>query len=192
MESKIILPNNKKIVLYDKEIMEFCIEEVSKFIRKDPKNRIIFDNFKFEHRYFNPYYDFLITVLKYTHEGCLIDKDKVISSHDDNYFSIKNIESNYNVIEKPLVVPKDDILHTDYYYLDHEGYIDDVNILLSITNYYQQHKYLSFIILLELSMMDYKICEDYLNQDNKDISDYLVNRLGFMKTTINKTVFYNK
>ena len=191
MESKIILPNNDIITLDDKDVLTFCRNEVDNFIRKTKENRILFDDFKLSHRYFNPYYDFVISVLKYEHEGCLIDKNKTISS-DGNYLKIKDIIPNdFHNIDKPLHIPTDENLHTDYYYLDHEGFVDDCCNLLSLTNYYK-HTYLGFIILLELSMMDYDICIDYLKQKNQSFSDYLVNRLGFLKTTINKTVVYNK
>ena len=191
MESKIILPNDEKIVIDDKEILDFCRKEVENFIKKNKENRILFDDFKLNHRYFNPYYDFIISVLNYKHEGIIFDKNKIISA-DNNYFRIKDIiPSDYHSIDKPLSIPTDENLHTDYYYLDHEGYVDDMGNLLSLTNYHK-HTYLGFIILLELSMMDYDICIDYLKQQNKSFSDYLVNRLGFLKTTINKTVVYNK
>lgn len=190
MESKFILSNNE-IIVDDKEILNFCKNEIQNFINKSEENKNIFNNFINKHRYFNPYYDFIISVLNYEHIGCIFDKNKIISPNN-NYFKIKNINiSDYHNIDKSLLIPNDLNLHTDYYYLDHEGFIDDMGNLLSLSNYYK-HTYLAFIILLELTIMDYDICIDYLKQTDKSYSDYLVNRLGFIKTTINKTSIYNK
>lgn len=190
MESKFILSNNE-IIVDDKEILNFCKNEVETFINKSEENKTIFNDFIVKHKYFNPYYDFVISVLNYEHIGCIFDKNKIISSNN-NYLKIKDINpSDYHNINRSLLIPNDDNLHIDYYYLDHEGFIDDNNNLLSLSNYYK-HTYLGFIILLELTMMDYDICIDYLKQSNKSYSDYLVNRLGFLKNTINKTVIYNK
>lgn len=73
-----ITPENLKIIIPVSDLYEVCKQYCINYVDKSEENRKTFEKFASQYSYFEPYYDFLICVLKWVSYPSLLDKKSYV------------------------------------------------------------------------------------------------------------------
>lgn len=203
MEIKLISPQNKIITLKWQELNNICKNICEAYINQSEKNKQTFLEFSSKYDYFEPYYDFVITKLKYIQVGYPFFKNSFgYGNENEISFSIYRLEEtdtlDYNqLIQKErfslltcfngneelldrIKVPSGDI----------EGFILRDGSAITIKNL-MNHQLLGYTYLLEKLIQEPKYLNDFLEYKNniKDIREYLYYRMGLIYVTSQEVKF---
>ncbi|HHW69212.1 MAG TPA: hypothetical protein GX747_02570 [Tenericutes bacterium] len=208
MRSFFIKPNNEIIEVKPEEINLFCKKTCEKYVLESAENKKEFDSFSTKYTFFKPYYDFVMHKLKYIHVGFLLDNTKYVYSKDNKLipcdYNFETIDYNELISKKPdsfIIYDGSDEtigLKDEETHFTGTGYILPNKQFLSC-NKLEGHDEQADAIMNQLIVENKYILNDYYNKVRYKYpsnSDYLCQRLGFIKKTRAHsgfhTIFYNK
>jgi hypothetical protein len=202
-----ITPENLQIIIPICDLYEVCKQYCISYIDKSEGNRETFEKFASQYTYFDPYYDFLICVLKWISYPSLLDKKSYVQKgsnenkkvlreliesdqldYDKLYLEGSYIREVYNSNDKNIGVNLSKLIAQD-------GFIDGSGIHMSTRTTYS-HELTSAAILYGICFENSNVLVDVwiklkngcvLERDsNTAFSDYLVQRLGYLSITTNR------
>lgn len=195
-----ITPENLKIVITMEELHEFCKQYCLSYINKSDNNREIYEKFASQYSYFEPYYDFLICILKWISYPSLLDKKSYVQrgsnenkkvvreliesdqlDYDKLYFEGSYIREIFNSTDQNIGFHVSDLIAQD-------GFIDENGEHLSTRTTYS-HELTATSILYGICYENYEVIFDVYSQCREqtinsspgicEFSEYIEQRLGF-------------
>jgi len=195
-----ITPENLKIVIPTEDLYEVCKQYCISYIDKSDANRETFERFASQYSYFDPYYDFLICVLKWISLPSLLDRKSYVQrgsnegmkvlreliesdqlDYDKLYLEGSYIREVYNSTDKNIGLNATNLIA-------HDGFIDENGMHLS-TKGTCSHELTASAILYGICYENHKIISDVYTQCKErtmgcgpgisELSEYIEQRLGF-------------
>jgi len=187
-----VTPSNLKFEVPFDKLNEFCKKYVETHISKSEENLNDFLEFKKSYTYFDPYYDYIICVLKWICVPSLLDKNSYIKGKDRNSKKVLSLLTIDNLdydtlankeIGTTLLNHNDENLGMNLGEVDYiDGFLDKYGTFM--TNYKTHfHEETAKIILYGKCIEDGKILKEI---DKMDIGrgifnqDYLIYKLGYV------------